>query len=311
MQMKFLDHVHEARRRLLWVVISFILSGTAAYILRSKIIAVLQRPLGSSLYYTSPAGGFNFVMEAAFLVAVFITLPVIIYQIVRFVEPALPVKIKNIVLAKLIGSSIILAILGAAFAFYILLPQSLHFFSSYASSSIKPLISTGEYLDFVAGMIITFAIVFQIPLFLLFINRIKPLNPRKILRYQKIVIIGSFVIAVILPFTYSPISQFIVVIPIIFLYYISVLLLAIVNHKSKQKTSPLPAINSFDINESEDLLTEELAPAIPVSRGLYVDGIVKKIPAKTFANTKLADVKRLNPTPLLNTRRMRTIDGFF
>ena len=159
-------------------------------------------PFGSALYYTSPAGGFNFVMEAAFLVAVFITLPVMIYQVVRFVEPALPIKIKNIVLARLITSSIILALLGAVFAYYILIPQSLHFFSSYTSASVKPLISTGEYLNFVAGTIITFAVIFQIPLILLFINRIKPLKPRKILHYQKIVIIGSLVLAVILPFTY-------------------------------------------------------------------------------------------------------------
>ncbi len=311
MQMKFLDHVREARRRLLWVVMSFILSGTAAYILRTKIITVLQRPLGSSLYYTSPAGGFNFVMEATFLVAAFITLPVMIYEIVRYVEPALPIKIKNILLTKLIGSSIILALLGAVFAYYILIPQSLHFFSSYASTSVKPLISTGEYLNFIAGTIITFAIIFQIPLILLFINRIKPLKPRKILHYQKIVIVGSFVLAVILPFTYSPITQFVVVIPIIFLYYLSILLLVVVNHKPKEKTDSLPDESSLDLINTEDLLAEELPPAIHIPRGVYIDGIMRKTPAQSFADSGFADIKRFNPVPIVSTHKMRTIDGFF
>ena len=73
----------------------------------------------------------------------------------------------------------------------------------------------------------------------------------------------------------------------------------------------MPAESSFDFNEADALVNEELPPAIPINRGLYLDGIVRKAPAQTFAETKLADIRKFNPTPLVSTHRMRTIDGFF
>ena len=72
--------------------------------------------------------------------------------------------------------------------------------------------------------LVIFALVFQIPLVILFIDRIKPLTPRGLLRYQRHIIVGAFVLALILPFTYDPISQFVVAIPIVVLYYLSVIL---------------------------------------------------------------------------------------
>lgn len=249
----FHDHIRELRRRLLWIVLAIGISGGISYVLRVKVIRLLQRPLGATLFYTSPAGSFNFILKLSTLIGLFIALPVIIYQLVRFIEPALPVNIKKRVMATVISASFALALLGIAFSYLYMIPMSLKFFAGYSTDQIKPLISANEYLSYMLGNLIIFALVFQIPLIVLFINWIKPMKPTKLLRYQRHVIVGAFGLAIVLPFTYDPISQFIVAIPIIVLFYLSVGLLWAANRGRIYKgevpktvpimaASPIPAV---------------------------------------------------------------------
>ncbi len=229
----FQHHVQELRRRISWVVLAVGVSGVLGYYFRLPIIGVLQHPLKEPLFYSSPAGSFNFVIKVASIIGIFVALPVLVYQILRFIEPALPKRIKTSTMTKLIISSFGLASLGVAFGFFIMIPTSLDFFSGFANNQIKPLISAMEYLNFVLNTLITFAVIFQIPLFVLFVNSIKPTKPTTLLHYQKHVIVGAFVLALLLPFTYDPVSQFVMAVPIIFLFYLSVLLLWINQSRNK------------------------------------------------------------------------------
>jgi len=229
----FHDHIKELRRRLMLVILAIGISGGIAFWLYRPILVQLQRPLGQTLFYTSPAGSFNFIMKLSLLIGFFVALPVAIYHLVRFIEPALPKPITKSMLVKVIGASFLLASSGIAFAYFIMIPLSLHFFAGYSSAEIKPLISANEYLTYVINNFLMFAVAFQIPLLVLFINWITPLKPGKLLKYQRHVIVGAFGIALVLPFTYDPASQFIVALPIIALYYVSIVLLVIANRKKK------------------------------------------------------------------------------
>jgi sec-independent protein translocase protein TatC len=231
----FNHHVDELRRRFFWVLLAVGISAILGYVFRDGIIKILQNPLGAPMFYSSPAGSFNFVMKISSIIGVFVALPVIIYQILRFIEPALPNRVKATTMARLIAASYVLAIMGIAFGFFIMIPQSLHFFSGYSTDQIKPLISANEYLNFVLNTLIFFALAFQIPLFISFYNTIKPTKPRKLLKYQKHVIVGSLVLAIILPFTFDPISQFVLALPIVALFYFSVVLLWISDKRINRK----------------------------------------------------------------------------
>ncbi len=258
-EITFQDHISELRRRFLWVFLAIGASAALGYILRVRIISIIQKPLGAPLIYTSPAGSFNFVLKVSVIIGVFVALPVLIYHTLRFIEPAFPARIKRGLMLKVISSSFLLAVAGACFGFFLMIPLSLHFFLGYSTAQIKPLITADEYLSFVLNHMITFALAFQIPMLFLFINRIKPLQPSKLLKYQRHVIVGAFALAIILPFTYDPLSQFIVAIPVIFLYYVSVILLWFVNrgHKfpseavksaTKPKQAPINAATSLPLS---------------------------------------------------------------
>lgn len=221
----FLSHVHELRRRLAWSALVVICGGLIGFLLRRSLVRFLVRPLHQQLFYSAPSGGFEFVMRISVSVGLVLALPVLIYNIIRFIEPAFE-KHKNSLSRKkvllIIGASVILAASGIAFAFIWVLPMSFHFFSEFNIGPIRPLISTSEYLGFVLGSLVTFALIFQLPLLLLSINSISRFPPGSLTKYRRHVIVGSLAIALVLPFTYDPITQFIVAIPIVCLYELSV-----------------------------------------------------------------------------------------
>lgn len=225
----FSDHIRELRKRVLLCVIALGVCGGIGFALHKPIIFWIQHPWQQPLYYFNPAGSFNFVLKVSLFAGIMAALPVLTYQIIRFVEPALPIKIKKSTMGGVILASLILAVAGAAFAFYVLVPVSLKFFAGYASGTVKPLLSADEYLNFLISCLATFAVLFQIPLIIMFINRVKPMRPNKILRYQRHIVVGAFVLAVVLPFTYDPVSQFAMAVPVVFLFYLSVILLWVTN----------------------------------------------------------------------------------
>ncbi|HUC95479.1 MAG TPA: twin-arginine translocase subunit TatC, partial [Candidatus Saccharimonadia bacterium] len=157
----FHDHVKELRRRLLWVIIALSASSTLVYVYRLKFISVLSKPISTPLYYTSPLGGFNLAIKISTIFGLILALPFIVYNVVKFIEPALPKNLKHSSIFRMLIFSLSLAILGAAFGYFVILPMSLHFFMGYSTGTIKPLISATEYLNYVLNIIITFALLFQ------------------------------------------------------------------------------------------------------------------------------------------------------
>ena len=232
----FYEHVKELRKRITWAALAFMIGGLVGYIYRQPAIRFLSRPAHSPLYYNTPAGGFNLIMEVAAICGLFVAIPILAYQLVRFLAPAWGDSIRSKHVFIITVLSAVLAAMGAAFGYYIMLPLSLHFFGQFAIAGVHPLISANSYLDFVVKCILTFIVIFQIPLAILFINKIKPLPPRKMLKWEKYVIVGSLLLAVVLPFTYDPLSQFILAVPIIFLYNLSLVMIVWTNHWTKRKT---------------------------------------------------------------------------
>jgi len=243
-------------------VLAVIASAAIGFTYRVPLVNFLQRPLGAPLYYTNPAGSFTFSVNVSILVSLFIALPVIVYQLLRFIEPALTKRIQKGLMTKVIIVSFALATAGVVFGYYIIVPLSLHFFSQYSTASLKPLISSDSYLSYLVNNLVIFALVFQLPLIILFIDKIKPLKPRRLLHYQRHVIVGALVIALILPFTYDPISQFVVALPIVVLYYLSILLVWRAGRK-RRKTERKAAAPIMKVTEPTPTPTPEPMPMPP------------------------------------------------
>jgi len=242
----FSDHVNELRLRLLVWFIFFIAGSVIGFLKSGFFLSLMVKPLGEPLFYTSPMGGFNFIMQIAILFGFLVSLPILIYEIIKFCQPVLSTNVKKVV-PKLVIFSFCLLILSLFIAFYIFIPAAIHFLKGFGGSQIQALITTNEYFSFILIYLIGLAILFQMPVIILLINYITRLTTKQLMKWQKIMIVLSFVVAAILTPTPDPINQTIMAAPIIVLYEISILLVWMVNRgqKSVQEEVVVPGLKSW------------------------------------------------------------------
>lgn len=223
----FAEHISELRKRFMWVLLFVLIGGGIGYALNDTLMRILQNPLHDSLYYNTPGGAFSFIMKLCVVFGILVALPALSYHIFAFFGPIIPTKTKRASVLY-ISMSVILAVLGVAFAYFVSLPASLHFLTTFGNSGdIHALITANEYFNFVLTYVAGFAILFQVPLIITFTNRITPLPPKKLLGATRYVIVASFIVAAIITPTPDPMNQAIMAVPIIALYLLSVCLVAV------------------------------------------------------------------------------------
>jgi sec-independent protein translocase protein TatC len=217
-----IHHVREIQVRLLITVLVLIAGMVAGYFFYEPLFQFIKAPLNGPLHYTSPAGSFSFVIKICLMVGVITTLPVAVYNIIMFVQPALKKRLSRVRVYITTFLSLVLASGGAAFAFLVIIPLALQFFYKFQVDGLIALISADDYLKFVVNVVITFVIIFQLPLIISLIDHIRPLPPMKLLKAEKYVIVGSVAIGILVPFALDPTVQFLIASPIIVLYNLSI-----------------------------------------------------------------------------------------
>jgi len=273
----FIEHVQELRRRLYYIAASVLLWGCAAYGVQQHLVNVLLRPArGEHFIYTSPGGGIDFLFRICAYSGIVLSLPVIVYNVLRFIEPLISKGSRRFIAAGSLLSGL-LAAGGVVFGYYVGLPAALHFLlHQFQTVQIQPLVTIQSYLGFVIVYMVGSAMLFQLPLLLLLINRIKPLKPRRLLHYERWVILAAFVMAGLMNPTPNVFSQLLVAGPFILMYQLGIILIAIINRG--RKLSRVEQLHQLDVEAqaSRQSRTSNLEPipalalpqAAPRSRGV-------------------------------------------
>jgi sec-independent protein translocase protein TatC len=230
----FADHLLELRRRLLAIAASVLLFSTGAYFIQQTIVRFLLRPAHNQQFiYTSPGGGIGFLFQVCTYVGIAFSMPVVIYNLLRFIEPVIGDKKRSTVVRYSLSSAG-LAVLGFSFGYFVGLPAALHFLGhQFTTNEIHPLFTIQEYMSFVTVYLIGSAVLFQLPLIIIFINRIKPLRPKRLLNLERYVIAGAFIIAMIMAPTVNIFDQLIIAGPIIGMYQIAIVLIIFQNRSTR------------------------------------------------------------------------------
>jgi len=227
-RLPFRQHLLELRSRLLSILAFLTLATIVGYLVHRRILALLIRPLNQPIYYSSPAGGFDFILKLSFLFGFLACVPMIVYHSVRYFEPVLPNASPRRLTLTFLASCLLLG-LGMSFAYFVSLPAALYFLGSFSSEGVQALISAGEYFAFVTRYLLGFGLLFQLPLVMLIINSVQRIPTRKLMRYQKWIVLASFVIAAFLTPTPDLFNQLLMAVPLILLYQVTVALLWVVN----------------------------------------------------------------------------------
>ena len=227
------EHLRELKRRLIYVAVSVALLSGAAYAVERHLIAVLLRPShGEHFVYTSPMGGINFLFSVCFFVGIALSLPVIVYNLLQFLRPLMGNTTTRFIYLCSVASGAV-AICGILFGYFVGLPAALHFLlNQFQTNQVSALISIQSYFSFVTAYMVGAAIMFQLPLILIIINRIKPLTPSQMFKAERAVIVFAFISAFIMNPTPNVIDQLLVVVPIIIMYQMGIGLVWLINRRN-------------------------------------------------------------------------------
>ncbi len=191
----------------------------------------------SKFYYFSPMTPIILQFKASFLIAVLFSLPVIIFQMWRFIVPALTSKEKKASFL-IIAAAFMLFPIGAAFAYYIL-KFALLFLISFSISGLEPRIDVMKYLSFAVTMMIAMGCVFEFPLAAMFLGKLGIINSKRMRNYRKYSIVLIVIFSAVITPSPDPVSMIMVAIPLTFLYEISIYLVRIVEKKKDDEVSEL------------------------------------------------------------------------
>lgn len=199
----FISHLIELRDRLLRVILCVLVVflGLAAY--ANEIYSFLAGPLlqhlpeNSTMIAIDVASPFLTPFKLTFIVAVFASVPVILYQFWAFVAPGLYKQEQRLILPLLIASSL-LFYLGVAFAYFVVFPIVFGFLTASAPEGVAVMTDIAKYLDFVLALFFAFGLCFEVPVFTIVLVWTGVTNPADLSEKRPYVIVGVFVIAMFL-----------------------------------------------------------------------------------------------------------------
>jgi len=159
-------------------------------------------------------------MEISVIVGIILAIPVILYQIWRFVEPALYPEEKRLVF-PLVFFSLVLFVMGASFAYFAVLPMALKFLIGIGFSQLraKPMLSAELYINFLLKMLLGFGIAFEMPIFLFMLQRAGIISTKQLKSLEILYSVAFFIGALIAP---DVSTQILMALPLIALYEISI-----------------------------------------------------------------------------------------
>lgn len=238
-----LDHLIELRNRLIWSVVALAIAFAGCLYFATEIFEFLVRPLRAAfpegegrLVYTQLYEAFFVEIKVAVFGAFVISFPIIANQIWLFVAPGLYKNERRAFLPFLLATPVLFT-LGAALAYFIVMPTAFRFFLGYqgeiAGLEQEALPAVGNYLSLVMRFILAFGIAFLLPVLILLLNRAGIVSRAQLVGARKYVIVCAFVVAAI--FTPpDPISQLMLALPLCLLFEISLLIIRITDRRRKK-----------------------------------------------------------------------------
>ncbi len=239
----FLEHVNALRRHLFRSIVVLVLFSIVAFIFLPELMDWIAQPIGGvkeleAVEVTEPIGvGMRVVFLAGFTAA----LPYIAYEIFLFVAPALSRRARLIGLLA-IPLVVVFFFAGMAFAYYVLLPTGLPVLLRFLDvpTQIRP----SSYIRFVTGMMFWLGLVFEFPLLSYVLAMMRVLSARALADNWRIAVVGMAVLAAVITPTIDPVNMMLVMLPLLFLYGLSILLAYLAGGPRDEKETESPGTSS-------------------------------------------------------------------
>lgn len=226
-KLTIIEHLEELRNRLIISVAALVIATCLSLTFTGWFLQILIAPSGIKPIFLRPTEMFITYFQVALIGGLAISMPVIVYQIIRFVVPGLKPSEKKS-LYFVIPVATLLFVIGVVFCFELLLPFALRYLLTFGGDIAQAQISIEEYISFVTTLLLWMGLAFETPLIIVFLAKIHVVTHKQLRGYWKYAILAAFVIAAIITPTPDPFNQTMVAVPLYLLYEIGVLFARIV-----------------------------------------------------------------------------------
>jgi sec-independent protein translocase protein TatC len=242
-RMSLMEHLTELRDRIIKVVLAVVIGMVISFLLYNHIFQFLLGPykhvaqqhgtLGDGrLLLTDPLGGFGIRMKMAAYGGIALAMPVILWQLWRFITPGLYPNEKRYAIPFLV-SALSLFVLGASLAFYTL-PRALQFLIAIGGSdNFVTAFAPDKYFTLVTYMMLAFGIGFEFPILLIFLQMVGILSVKSLQQARRYAIVGICILVAVITPSGDPISMLMLSVPMVVFYEASILVGRLLERRKK------------------------------------------------------------------------------
>jgi sec-independent protein translocase protein TatC len=240
-RMPLLDHLVELRNRIIKIVVAVAVGALVAWFAYPQIFDLLLDPYCElqgvtvercTLLQTEPLEGFSVRLKVAGYGGVALAMPVILWQIWRFITPALYAHEKRYAVPFVI-SALVLFVLGAALAYYTL-PRALDFLTDIGGPALEERFRPAPYFQLVTYMMLAFGVGFEFPIVLIFLQLAGVVTTRNLRDGRRYAIVGIVILVAVITPSGDPYSLAILSIPMYFFYEASIVIGTLLTRRSRE-----------------------------------------------------------------------------
>lgn len=228
-KMSFLEHLDELRKRLLVSVAALLVGFLTAFAFISPIFEFIMRPLqeilpnDGRLVYTEPTEAFFLYIKIAALAGLVLAIPIIFYQLWRFVAPGLYAREKRFAI-PFVAFATLFFVGGALFSHFLLFPWAWSFFAGFTTDYMEFFPRIQPAFSLYVKLLLACGVVFQMPTAVFFLARVGAVTPGFLMRNTKYAVLLIFIFAAVLTPTGDPVTLTMMAAPMILLYGLSILI---------------------------------------------------------------------------------------
>ena len=247
--MPFLDHLEELRWRILWSLLAIFAGALGGFVVVTKfgVMQILIDPIveylpDGKLLQLSPTDGFFVTLKVGLVVGLIAVFPILVYQVWSFLSPALEKHEKRVIIPSLYFG-LLLFCAGVAMAYFIALPVTIPFLLGFQTEFLSANLEVNRYMGFVTKLLIGFGVVFELPVVVMILSALGLVTPKFLREKRRHAIVLITILASFLSPGDVITVTLLMMIPLIFLYEVSILLSAAIYrrreaHRIQPPTEP-------------------------------------------------------------------------
>jgi sec-independent protein translocase protein TatC len=232
--MTLTEHLGELRMRIIRSALAITVGMVLIIAFYDQVLAFLVQPYvdlctskspgfcDPEVYIMSPTEGLSTRLRIGMYGGIILALPVIMWQIWRFIVPALNANEKKYAIPFVL-SSVVLFVAGGSLA-YLTVAQALEFLISWAGEDVGQVFSVSSYVSLIGLMIFAFGVGFLLPVLIVFLQLVGAVQPRMLLKQWRYALIGITVTAAVITPSGDPVTLALLAVPMLLLYFVAVLI---------------------------------------------------------------------------------------